>query len=132
MERRERVRWRETRCSSPPGLQAWEERRLDLAVFTFVDALPGGAVAVGYERVGPQGGGDEAAGLARIGYAGILQADTYAGYNRLYEPARSPGPVTEAACFAHARRKFYELADIAAGKRCGKRAPPISPLAMEP
>ncbi len=33
--------------------------------------------------------------------------------------------------FAHARRKFYELADIAAGKRRGKRAPPISPLAME-
>ena len=65
------------------------------------------------------------------GYAGILQADAFAGYNRLYEPARSPGPVTEAACFAHARRKFYELADIAAGKRRGKRAPPISPLAME-
>ena len=65
------------------------------------------------------------------GYAGILQADAYAGYNRLYEPARSPGPVTEAACFGHARRKFYELADIAAGKRRGKRAPPISPLALE-
>ncbi len=64
-------------------------------------------------------------------YAGILQADAFAGYNRLYEPGRSPGPVTEAACFAHARRKFYELADIAAGKRRGKRAPPISPLAME-
>ncbi len=45
-------------------------------------------------------------------YAGILQADAFAGYNRLYEPARSPGPVTEAACFAHARRKFYELADV--------------------
>ena len=65
------------------------------------------------------------------GFAGILQADAFAGYNRLYEPGRSPGPVTEAACFAHARRKFYELADIAAGKRRGKRAPPISPLAME-
>ena len=43
------------------------------------------------------------------------------GYNRLYEPGRSPGPVTEAACFAHARRKFYELADIAASKGRGKR-----------
>ena len=39
--------------------------------------------------------------------------------------------MTEAACFAHARRKFYELADIAVGKRRGKRAPPISPLGME-
>ena len=65
------------------------------------------------------------------GYAGILQADAFAGYNRLYEPGRSPGPVTEAACFGHARRKFYELADIAAGKRRGRNAPPIAPLAIE-
>ena len=64
-------------------------------------------------------------------YAGILQADAFAGYNRLYEPGRSPGPVTEAACFSHARRKFYELADIAAGRRRGRNAPPISPLALE-
>ena len=65
------------------------------------------------------------------GFAGILQADAYAGYKRLYEPDRSPAPVTEALCWAHARRKFYELADIAAGKRRGGHAPPISPLAME-
>ena len=64
-------------------------------------------------------------------FAGILQADAYAGYKRLYEPGRSPGPVTEALCWAHGRRKFYELADIAANKRRGKRAPPISPLALE-
>ena len=64
-------------------------------------------------------------------FAGILQADAYAGYNRLYAPGRSPGPVTEALCWAHGRRKFYELADIAANKRRGKRAPPISPLALE-
>ena len=64
-------------------------------------------------------------------FAGILQADAYAGYKRLYEPGRSPGPVTEALCWAHGRRKFYELADIAAGKRRGKRVPPISPLALE-
>ena len=64
-------------------------------------------------------------------FTGILQADAYAGYRRLYGPGRSPGPVTEALCWAHGRRKFYELADIAAGKRRGKRAPPISPLALE-
>ena len=64
-------------------------------------------------------------------FAGILQADAYAGYRRLYEPGRSPGPVTEALCWSHGRRKFYELADIAANKRRGKRAPPISPLALE-
>ena len=57
-------------------------------------------------------------------FAGILQADAYAGYNRLYDHGRSPGPVTAAFCWAHGRRRFYELADIAAGKRRGKRAPP--------
>ena len=65
------------------------------------------------------------------GFAGILQADAYAGYNRLYEPGRSPGPVSEALCWSHGRRRFYELADIAANRRRGKRAPPVSPLAME-
>ena len=64
-------------------------------------------------------------------FTGILQADAYAGYRRLYEPGRSPGPVTEALCWAHGGRRFYELAEIAAGKRRGKRAPPISPLALE-
>ena len=64
-------------------------------------------------------------------FTGILQADAYAGYRRLYEPGRSAGPITEALCWAHGRRKFYELADIAATKRRGKRAPPISPLALE-
>ena len=44
---------------------------------------------------------------------------------------RLPGPVIEAACWAHSRRKFFELADIAAGKRRGKDPPPVSPLALE-
>ena len=64
-------------------------------------------------------------------FTGILQADIYAGYNRLYAAGRSPGPVTEAACWSHCRRKFFELADIAASKGRGKNAPPISPLALE-
>ena len=64
-------------------------------------------------------------------FTGIFQADIYAGYNRLYAAGRSPGPVTEAACWAHSRRKFFELADIAASKGRGKNAPPISPLALE-
>ncbi len=64
-------------------------------------------------------------------FSGILQADIYAGYNGLYVAGRLPGPVTEAACWAHSRRKFYELADIAASKRRGKTAPPISPLALQ-
>jgi transposase len=46
-------------------------------------------------------------------YAGILQADAYAGFNDLYERGRRPGPIAEAACWAHGRRKFYVLADVA-------------------
>ena len=60
------------------------------------------------------------------GYAGILQADAYSGFAGLYAPARAGGAVTEALCWAHARRKFFELADLA---RAGK-APP-APLAVE-
>jgi transposase len=45
-------------------------------------------------------------------YAGLMQADAYAGFNRLYDPGRRPGPITEAACWAHARRKFFDLARL--------------------
>ena len=38
------------------------------------------------------------------GYRGYLQADAFAGYNRIY----AGGDVTEVACWAHARRKFFE------------------------
>jgi hypothetical protein len=69
------------------------------------------------------------------GFAGILQADAYAGYNRLYSPGRSPGPVTEALCWGHARRKFFVLADIAAAAtrraKSGQQGAIISPLAFE-
>ena len=63
------------------------------------------------------------------GYAGILQADAYAGFNRLYAGDRRPGPITEAACWSHGRRKFYVLADVTAKAR-GKLAV-IAPLALE-
>jgi transposase len=46
-------------------------------------------------------------------FTGIMQADAYAGFNRLYEPDRQPGPILEAACWAHARRKLYDLAAVA-------------------
>jgi transposase len=66
------------------------------------------------------------------GYAGILQADAGAcpraghgpdpgaGFGDLYDARRRPGPITEAACWSHGRRKFFVLADL------GK-----SPLAIE-
>ncbi|HVQ70535.1 MAG TPA: IS66 family transposase [Bradyrhizobium sp.] len=63
-------------------------------------------------------------------YCGILQADAYAGFNALYEPDRKPGPITEAGCWAHARRKLFELADIASKAR-DKKPATISPIAFE-
>ncbi len=68
------------------------------------------------------------------GYAGILQADAYTGYNKLYEADRRPGPIIEAGCWVHARRPFFLLADIEANARRkaeGKTAGVISPLALE-
>jgi transposase len=62
-------------------------------------------------------------------YAGILQADAYAGFNRLYEAERKPGPITEASCWAHGRRKFFELADVTA--KAGGKLAVIAPLAFE-
>jgi transposase len=58
------------------------------------------------------------------GYAGILQADAYDGYNKLYLADRKPGPIREAACWVHARRPFFAMADIeenARRKAAGRR-----------
>ena len=46
------------------------------------------------------------------GYAGILRADAYAGFGELYDAKRKPGPITEAACWSHGRRHFFEQADL--------------------
>ena len=68
------------------------------------------------------------------GYSGILQADAYGGYTKLYRPDRSPGPIYEAACWAHARRPFFIMADLEANARRkaqGKSMSAVSPLAIE-
>ncbi|ULB12046.1 IS66 family transposase (plasmid) [Cereibacter azotoformans] len=65
------------------------------------------------------------------GWQGILQADAYAGYNQLYRGDRKPGPVLPALCWSHARRKFFELADVEGNIRKGKDAKEISPIAFE-
>jgi len=67
-------------------------------------------------------------------WSGILQADAYGGYNELYAAGRQPAPVIEAGCFAHARRKFFELADVTTTARRrsrGGRAGMIYPIALE-
>lgn len=70
--------------------------------------------------------------LAR--YAGILQADAYDGYNQLYLAGRSPGPIQQAACWSHARRPFFVMADIeenARRKAAGRQEIALSPIAIE-
>src|ERR1700733_6358186 len=68
------------------------------------------------------------------GYAGILQADAYDGYNKLYQAGRSPRPILEAACWEHAPRPFFAMADIeenARRKAVGKKEIALSPIAIE-
>jgi transposase len=67
-------------------------------------------------------------------YSGILQADAFGGYTKLYEHQRSPGPIGEAACWVHARRPFFAMADIeenARRKASGKKEIALSPIAIE-
>lgn len=68
------------------------------------------------------------------GYSGIFQADAYGGYCKLYDPGRNAGPILEAACWVHARRPFFVMADLAENARRkvqGKKPAVISPLALE-
>jgi hypothetical protein len=63
-------------------------------------------------------------------WAGILQADAHGGYGKLYGSDR----ILKASCWAHARRRFFELTDLAAATRRrvrGNAATAISPLALE-
>ncbi len=67
-------------------------------------------------------------------YTGVFQADAYEGYGKLYEGGRVPGPILEAACWVHARRPFFVMADLAENARRkaqGKKPAVISPLALE-
>jgi hypothetical protein len=67
-------------------------------------------------------------------YSGILQADAFGGYTKLYERQRSPGPIREAACWVHARRPFFAMADLeenARRKAAGKKEIALSPIAIE-
>jgi transposase len=44
------------------------------------------------------------------GFTGFLQADGYTGFDALYNAARTnPGPIMEVACWAHCRRKIFDV-----------------------
>ncbi len=66
------------------------------------------------------------------GYGGILQSDCYSGFEPISVAEQKAVPITFAFCHAHARRKFFELADIEKRARDHKRnGRPISPIALE-
>ncbi len=69
--------------------------------------------------------------LAR--WSGVLQADAYGGYDALYHGGRSPGAIHQALCWAHGRRKLFELADIAqaAQRKSRGKTTVVSPIALE-
>jgi len=69
--------------------------------------------------------------LAR--WTGVLQADAYGGYDALYRAGRGYGPILQAPCWAHSRRKFFELADIAqaARRKARGKTAVVSPIALQ-
>ena len=72
--------------------------------------------------------------LHMAGFSGIFQADAFDGYRQLYVPDRSPGRIIEAACWVHARRPFFIMADLdenARRRAAGKKEIPLSPIAIE-
>ena len=88
------------------------------------------AAAFYYSR--DRGGEHPRAHLAS--WAGLFQADAYGGYGRLYEPGRAAGLIEEAACWVHARRPFFIMADIAENARRkarGGKPMVISPIGLE-
>jgi transposase len=57
-------------------------------------------------------------------FNGILQADAYAGFNKLYED----GSILEAPCMAHIRRKFYDLMEAQHSPIATEAVERIAPL----
>ncbi|NYS11443.1 IS66 family transposase [Achromobacter xylosoxidans] len=76
-------------------------------LWTYVrDDRPAGSVepAAAWYAYSP-GRSGEYAEQHLVGWRGALQADAFAGFNRLYVD----GAIIEVGCWAHARRKFYDL-----------------------
>ncbi len=78
-------------------------------------------------------GGEHPAGAISPSYAGILQADAYGGYGKLYEPDRKPGADHRGRllgpCAAQVLRAGRHRGR--ARKARGKKPAVISPLALE-
>lgn len=65
-------------------------------------------------------------------FTGILQVDRFAGFNEMFKAGWTGKPITRANCWAHSRRQFFELVDVASQLKRKKDARIIiSPLALE-
>jgi transposase len=71
-------------------------------------------------------------------WSGILQVDRYAGFNDMFKASWPGKPITRANCWAHSRRQFFELVDVAgqlkrrpAAERLAVRQNRIAPLIQE-
>jgi transposase len=90
-----------------PGLGRTKTGRLWVYVRDDRPYCGGAPPAAAYFYSPDRGGAHPAAHMAT--FTGLLQADGYAGFEKLYGPARTkPGPITEVACWAHARRGFFD------------------------
>ena len=79
-------------------------------------------------------GGEHPRGASRPLVRASCRPTPMAATTSSTQPDRKPGPILEAACWAHARRPFFALADIEASARRkaeGKTPAPISPMALE-
>ena len=92
-----------------PGRGKTKVGRLWVAVR---DERPWGSAAppAAYYRYAPDRTAEQADALLK-GCSGYLHADAYAGFKHLYEPDPKTGApgLVEVACWAHARRKIYEV-----------------------
>jgi transposase len=92
-----------------PGRGKTRTGRLWVAVR---DERPWGSVIppAAYYQYSPDRTGERAETLL-AGCKGYLHADAYAGFNRLYDPDPKTGTprLTEVACWAHARRKIFDV-----------------------
>ena len=74
------------------------------------------------------GRGAEHAIKLLAGYRGIVQCDGYAAYKQLADGRRSSGPATLAFCWAHWRRRFYEIAKAGPAPIAQEALPRIAAL----
>jgi transposase len=90
-----------------PGLGRTKTGRLWVYVRDDRPFCGGAPPAAAYFYSPDRTGARPAAHMAN--FTGLLQADGYSGFEKLYDPSRAkPGPIIEVACWAHCRRGFFD------------------------